>query len=269
MTHKELDDMNSVALVITSCKRHDLLFQTLNSFVEKNTYPINQIIVIEDSALEIDKQLIIECTNKSNSVDYSKCEVIIINNRINLGQMKSIDKAYEKVTSEYIFHCEDDWEFIRSCFIEDSLEILANDKKIFTVWLRAKNDLAGHEISKEIESSNSKIKYYKIIPRGVWSGFTLNPGLRRKKDCFLLHPYSQQKKVDNTLKNRKGVTESDLSILYGNLGFGAAVTSKENGYIRHIGDGYHITNEWENSIVVKTKNVIKRVIKRIIKRIIK
>jgi len=33
----------------------------------------------------------------------------------NIGQIKSIDKAYSMVDTEYIFHCEDDWEFYDSC----------------------------------------------------------------------------------------------------------------------------------------------------------
>jgi len=255
-----VDDINSVSVVITSCKRHDLLLKTLRSFVKENTYILKQLIIIEDSSVTIDSKLINECLN-NNLVDYSKTEVIVINNDVNLGQMKSIDKAYSKVTSEFIFHCEDDWDFNRKSFIETSLEILANDSKLFTVWLRAKSDLCGHDISEELETLVGKIKYHKIIPQGVWSGFTLNPGLRRTKDCFLLQPYSEQQRMDYTLKNRSGVTESDLSILYGNLGFEAAVTAEEDGYIQHIGDGHHISNEWENAIIVKIKNIIKRIIR--------
>ena len=41
--------MKEVSLVITSCGRFDLLKKTLDSFFEKNTYPIKKIIIIEDS----------------------------------------------------------------------------------------------------------------------------------------------------------------------------------------------------------------------------
>jgi len=250
----------TISLVITSCKRHELLFKTLASFVKHNTYEISQIIVIEDSEQAIDANKIYSCLNNASSF-YEEVEVIVINNESNLGQMKSIDKAYEHVTSDFIFHCEDDWEFLCEGFIEESLKILLHDKKVFTVWLRGWNDLAGHKTSDEIIIPTENVKYNKIIPYGVWSGFTLNPGLRRTKDCLLLHPYAEQKISDLNLKNRKGVAESDLSIRYGELGFFGAVTSNQTGYIKHIGDGYHISNEWENFIFVKIKNIIKRIIR--------
>ena len=47
----------------------------------------------------------------------TKIEKKIIYNDVNIGQCKSIDKAYELVDTEYIFHCEDDWEFTSPNFI--------------------------------------------------------------------------------------------------------------------------------------------------------
>lgn len=40
---------SNVTLVITSCNRFDLLKKTLESFSKNNTYPIKEIIIIEDS----------------------------------------------------------------------------------------------------------------------------------------------------------------------------------------------------------------------------
>ena len=36
--------------------------------------------------------------------------------------IKSIDSVYSTIDTEYIFHCEDDWEFYDSSFIEKSLK---------------------------------------------------------------------------------------------------------------------------------------------------
>ena len=41
-----------------------------------------------------------------------------------IGQMPAIDEAYRQVETEYIFHCEDDWEFTAPGFIERSLAVL-------------------------------------------------------------------------------------------------------------------------------------------------
>ena len=247
---------HDISMVITSCARHDLLYKTLQSFVASNTYPIKEIIIVEDSVAVINDEVIRSILKASELVNYKECELVYIINNCNLGQMKSIDKAYNLVKSQYIFHCEDDWKFHKKGFIERSLEILELDEKIFTVWLRAYSDLCGHKISELVDVN--EIEYRGIIPMGVWSGFTLNPGLRRTKDCLLLSPYALQKHVDSNLKDRNTVTESDLSILYGELGFKAVVTSEREGFLHHIGNGSHIANEWENPLVVRIKNLIKK-----------
>ena len=59
--------------------------------------------------------------------NYSKT---IIYNETNIGQIKSIDKnIYSLVKTEFIFHCEDDWEFYSYGFIEKSINILSNNLK--------------------------------------------------------------------------------------------------------------------------------------------
>lgn len=253
----------SISVVLTSCNRHDLLHRTLKSFVDFNTFYIEQVIIIEDSSARLDQKVIRNILDSSVIVDYKNCELICIDNGENIGQMKSIDKAYNKVKSSYIFHCEDDWEFHKLGFIERSLDILNVEEKVFTVWLRAHNDLNGHKISQQKTLDNGPIKYHEIIPMGIWSGFTLNPGLRRTKDCLIFNPYAEQEQVDGALKKRDSAAESDLSILYGELGFGAVVTSDAEGFVIHIGDGHHISNVWENKYTVKLKNVVKRLYKLI------
>jgi len=120
-----------ITLVITSCGRFDLLKETLISFFKFNTYPIEECIIIEDSGTV-------------STLDFLKefipVPVKFIINPINLGQMKSIDLAYAEVKTNYIFHCEDDWEFFKSGFIEESFKILEVDPTVFTVWVRAHND---------------------------------------------------------------------------------------------------------------------------------
>ena len=95
--------MEKVILVITSCGRFDLLKRTLDSFFEKNTYPIEKIIITEDSTegkkLE---NLISQYENQENKPNFH-----LIINEVREGQLKSIDKAYKEVETEYIFHSVD------------------------------------------------------------------------------------------------------------------------------------------------------------------
>lgn len=41
--------MSELTVVLTSCRRHDLLLKSLESFFATNDYPISEIIIIEDS----------------------------------------------------------------------------------------------------------------------------------------------------------------------------------------------------------------------------
>jgi hypothetical protein len=69
-----------------------------------------------------------------------------IYNGKNIGQIESIDVAYSHVTTPFIFHCEDDWEFYDVGFIEKSLEVFAKDPKVVTITLRAHNDTNGQPV---------------------------------------------------------------------------------------------------------------------------
>jgi len=233
---------NCVTLVITTCNRNDLLETTLRSFFKYNTYPIKKTVIIDDSGLgnTLDWELIKKCI-------IGPYKIII--NEINIGQIASIDKAYAEVETDYIFHCEEDWKFICSGFIEKSFEILNDNDKIFTVWLRAHNDTKSHRIETEYKFNLPNDDYYYLMDqyhKKMWCGFTFNPGLRRTKDCMIFYPYNSLE-IQNT-KGKKGFNimhESDLSIYYQNLGYRAAISSKKEGYVKHIGGKRHIPLPWQ------------------------
>lgn len=231
-----------VTVVITSCNRNDLLLRTLKSFNNFNNYPIKKIIIIDDSGVgenlnwgEIEQELL--------------HPYMIIKNKTNLGHIESVDIAYSHVDTNYIFHCEEDWEFYSSGFIEKSFEILDLDSKIFTVWLRAHTDTKNHPISFDEKYPIANTDFYYLMAanhKNIWCGFTLNPGLRRTSDCMILHPYSKLKVRElSKKKNLNIMHEMDLSIYYKELNFRAAITSNEKGYVRHIGGKRHIPLPWQ------------------------
>ena len=97
--------IQEITFVLTSCNRFDLLEETLKSFIKYNDYPINKYIFIEDSHKISELEAVV---NKFPSI---KQKALLLNNDPKLGQMASIDKAYSHVETNYIFHCEEDWEF--------------------------------------------------------------------------------------------------------------------------------------------------------------
>ncbi|MQT37595.1 glycosyltransferase family 2 protein [Pseudomonas helleri] len=176
---------SDITLVVTSCGRLDLLKLTLESFDRFNTAPIREVFITEDPGDEAVREAI-----PPNWREH--CIVFV--NKPKLGQLASIDLAYSKVSTPYIFHCEDDWEFYRPGFVEDSRAILENKPEILQVWLRSyAHDLRIHSPYLhygEREVIAGVACYPVLSDKPEWQSFSLNPGLRRYKEYLLCAPYS-------------------------------------------------------------------------------
>jgi hypothetical protein len=205
-----------VTVCLTSCGRQDLLEHTIKSFYYFNTYPITRFIVSEDSGI---KGINTELQAKYPQIDF-------INDGIKHGQIKSIDSMYKQVTTPYIFHCEDDWQFYRKGFIEESLSILTKHHEVLTVWLRAKNDTNGHPFQWSAKHNANKVK---TDFRG-WHGFTFNPTLKRLSDYHRIGSYSELTTFD---PENPAKSEKQIGHVYKDLGY-IALLSKQP-YVKHIG----------------------------------
>ncbi len=240
---------SKVSVVLTSCGRLDLLEQTIDSFFISNTYPISQFILIDDSG---NVGLLPQLNLLIKKYEFP---IELIFNQKNLGQIKSIDVAYEKVTSDYIFHCEDDWVFYKSGFIENSLDILKADDSIVNVWLRAHADTNGHPIDyaiKKMTTSGHGYYYMTTSYLGNWHGFVFNPSLKRVDDCKKFLPFSQLKVLAPKGKYQQMIMgEEDLSIYFYQAGYKGAITDVVDGYVRHIGDGRHLNLPWQKIPLVR------------------
>ncbi|WP_067587663.1 glycosyltransferase family 2 protein [Endozoicomonas ascidiicola] len=221
-------DSSNVTLVLTSCGRFDLLKKTLESFLQYNTYPIKSVIITEDSGDRTVFEYIPE-------VMKSKAEVIV--NSPKLGQIKSIDLAYSKVETEYVFHCEDDWEFYRPGFIEDSIRIMEGDSNILQVWLRSfQHDIMVHSPYHFLGERKllDGLAYYQVgSNKKDWQGFSFNPGIKRISDYQKIGTYS-------SFSSEKGISKHCAE-----LGFYAVIL--ENDAIMHIGFDSHVEGMREKS----------------------
>lgn len=207
---------NEVTLFITSCGRPHLLKQTLESFMKFNTYPIKEAIICEDSG-------------NINAIDFVKnilnfpCNIIYNNKRI--GQMRSIENGVKYITTPYVFHCEDDWEFYCPGFIELSMQILQSNDKISQVLLRSYDEYIKRYNFKIINSDNN---YRQITLSDSRQIYSFNPSLKRVDIQMLNIPYEDWDD-EFTIQNK-----------INDLGFFAVVTNNVNGFVTHIGWNYHI-----------------------------
>lgn len=134
--------------------------------------------------------------------------------------MKSIENGTKFIKTDYIFHCEEDWEFYDSGFIEKSLEILESNHKISVVKLRSYNEYIKR-YKMTIENSNNPL--YNIIHQNNISMYTFNPSLRRKEISLFGIPYDK--------KEGEGSIQKKLN----EYGYISVVTKNSKGYVRHIG----------------------------------
>ena len=214
--------MKEVTVVCTSCNRPDLLEKTLDSFFKYNTYPIERFIVIDDSGGNCDCND--ELKDKFPSVDFWY-------NAENIGQVASIDRVYGYVTTPYVFHMEEDWEFYKKGFIEACLEVIDVEKCICAI-VRDPND-SKHPTIPPTYKTKSDITFRKLQWGfdGHWHGFTFNPSLKKMKD----YPSDGYSPIGREL---------ELSKYYYSLGYFAFIFNE--GYCRHAGWGRHVIDVGEN-----------------------
>lgn len=220
----------NVSLVLTSCRRADLLEATLDSFFEFNDYPLHQVIVIEDS-----NEPQVPALVKSRYAG----RVRLIVNEPRLGQIRSIDRAYGMLETDYVFHCEDDWRFYRSGFMRESLDVLESDPRVHQVQLRDLWANNGHPPDRARYQSPSGV-WYRLVSTDFrawngsrWHGFSFNPGLRRIADYRALGSYAA---IGH---------EEQISAAYHRLGLRAAIL--EESAVEHIGDDRHVNDIHEDA----------------------
>jgi glycosyltransferase involved in cell wall biosynthesis len=211
-----------ISVVITSCGRLDLLRKTITSFLKYNTYPITEWIIVDDSCnVDMWDELKRYLPN---------CTLLLSNEK--RGQIRCIDDAYSAVKTPYIFHCEDDYEFSKGGFMEQSLEILETQPTIMQVWL-----FQGHNHPVEPMILKTGDTFFRLLgdyDEGKWHGFTWNPGLRRLADYKLIAPFSSFIREGDF----NALTECRIGQKFYEMGFRSAILN--DIYCKHIGVGRHV-----------------------------
>ena len=208
--------------VFTACGRPDLLLRTLVSFFETLDEQLYDVIVVEDSGSQCNAEL-----------EARFPDVTWITHPTNVGQIRSIDIAYARVTTPYVFHCEDDWEFVQGGFLAASRRILQNHPSIFTAVLRGTRapyfkgeTLAdGTVLTREWTSPNYA------------TSFTFNPGLRRMSDYAVLVRYGA---LVTFRPECAGESEWDLAVWHHARGFRLAHAHSSLVFVKHIGGARHV-----------------------------
>ena len=240
MTDTPVSPDRSYSVVITSCRRFDLLSQSLQSLRACLDIEPRAGIIVEDS----DDEGVRACVSAAG-IDAT----IIVNGR-QMGQMPSIDRAYGVVRTPYVFHSEDDWLFHRRGFVGESLAILEAHPSISTVGLRSRAD--QNPLVRNMPSrTQDGVGYYVLDPRlhPEYFSYGFNPGLRRMADYHALGPFTPLGH------------EADVSYAFKRRGF--AIANLEADAVRHIGDDRHVNDP---SFPPKAKTLPQKLMRSIRKR---
>ena len=217
----QLRDDAYASAVFTACGRPDLLAQTLRSFVATVDAPLREVIVVEDSGRDCNAHLVAEFP-----------QVTWVTHPRNLGQVCSVDAAYARVTAPFVFHCEDDWEFLRGGYIGASRRILDAHPDVFTVVLRGH----GRPYYQGETREDGTVLTSPWTVSDYAHSYTFNPGLRRMEDYRAHGPYA---KLATFVRGCAWESEWDLAVYHQKAGFRLAHAAPE-AYVAHAGDGRHV-----------------------------
>jgi glycosyltransferase involved in cell wall biosynthesis len=207
-----------VTAIFFSCRRLGLLAKTLEAFIKANTYPMQEIIIVNDSG---DKEI-----HELLKQSYGGFTLVMHNE--NVGLIKSIDLGYAHIKTEYFFHCEDDWCCNgKGGFIEQSLDIMQSRPDIEEVWLA---DYNKHPIEGPVLQAQRRTPYRLAGHWDGWHGFTTACGLKRLSDYKKVAPYSDVKWSDTIWHRERAIGDE-----YHKLGYRTAILM--DAYANNIGIG--------------------------------
>lgn len=177
--------MDNVTLCLTIGKRPDELAQTLDSLLSKIAF--KHIIAINDFGDEA-----------TNQVFKDKCpDGQLISLGYNLGHHKAIDYMYQQVTTDYIFHCEDDWFFDSTPDIAAAIATLDSQPQVTAIGFRKYDDfLYTAEERNAVKPLDGELAAYVRVDHlhDQWYGYSFNPHLAKKSVWQNHAPFAQFKK---------------------------------------------------------------------------
>ena len=152
---------------------------------------------------------------------------IIVNGR-RLGQLPSIDRAYEQCRTKFIFHCEDDWEFSRRPNMEAACQLLREgmegEGRFSIICFR---DVTGTKHSSKKMFKNRVVQgslfRYSFEHNYLFNYFTFNPGMLRRDFYERYGPwrnFADERSIARTIMSERLCIARELPGLVEHIGRG-------------------------------------------------
>lgn len=125
-----------------------------------------------------------------------------------LGHHRAVDQLYQRVQTPYVFHCEDDWLFVRSLDWWQVIKLLERNAEISQVCLRDVEDFGMPDAERQQVRivEDGEISYLRLDQaEPKWHGYTFNPHLAPLKlwrDLGGFSRFRAEWNLSNTLRRR-------------------------------------------------------------------
>jgi GR25 family glycosyltransferase involved in LPS biosynthesis len=122
--NRQINNINIITFTITTCKRYDLFERTMNSFLENCTdiHLIDRWFCVDDNSSIEDRE---KMKHNYPFFDFYFKDIS------EKGHVKSMNIIREYITTPFIFHMEDDWEFFsKQNYISMCLDVLMQSHNI-------------------------------------------------------------------------------------------------------------------------------------------
>lgn len=233
-------DYPGITFTMTTCRRLELFKRTMESFRRtcKDQDLIKHWIISDDGSSESD----IEEMRRL-------CPEFTILRSPERGQAENLNNLFGAVQTEYFFHNEDDWLFLKEDhYIRKMFDVAFNDQRIKNVTLR---HWQGYEVNRpggmkynlhwfsQFDYNHMPVEAIEILCNKTncnWFGYTLNPGLQHLPTVKRLGKYETWTKPLGY--GRMGLEDPRCfdrpqAISYLTMGLRTACLSEN--YIEHIG----------------------------------
>lgn len=229
--------MRKIDLVITGSSRPQLFKYTWKAF-KKYVHFRGKLRVIyhEDFVFPKESCKVIEYLNELKSKGEIN-EIITNNPAIGLG--KTLDNIIKnKITSDFIFYLQDDWEFERPIDLDELVWTMETNDELNLIFF---NKIINYEYINQQRCPQYKFGYKDFT---LWHGWTFLPGIWRMSK--VREKWKMRKvRPEGFFTNQFGSHDErgDIEYCVNNIGAYALGKNNEPRYVRHIGDDWRMA-EW-------------------------
>lgn len=224
-----MSQTSDITLCITMGKRPELLKQTLESLFQ--FYAFEHVIAVNDFGDEATSEVFKRICPHGQLLHLEQQQ----------GHHPAVDLMYERVTTPYVFHCEDDWLFTEAPNL-DHARALLEQPHISTVCFRQLklSDYEPREQQKIQLSEYQGIRFYHLDQLdSQWHGYGFNPHLAKLslwQNCGGFSQFKKERHISRYLRAQD-----------------KHVVMEYPGSCQHIGDGISVSHANENTVPSKWK----------------